>query len=559
MTGTKQWWLPWVFFTGIGTLIVFPWFLAPGFLFLLDFVWAPTLQPPLNAWQAGHVSSWPWLWFWWALSQMIETSAVQKLAFALPWLLAGVSMYHLAAWIVTAYTKSTSLVRTLAALGAAMFYLVNPFVFTRAVMGQAYLLLAYALVPWALLAWLIFLERPAVKVGLGAGAAAAAVMLTNAHHMILLPLLLLFFIRRPQRGEFRAWLVCLAPIITLVLLTLLAQRAASTGTATFDPQGPWARALQAPHSGNVLLDTLTLTATWKLDLPFLFPYESLAGFTAATLGLLIVMLTSIVYACRQPVGRLLQYRLVALILVSSLLAIGVAHPTTSSVAAWLYQHLPGWIGLRDSAKFLSLIAVAEAMLLPLGISAVAAGTRRYLSDSVAAIVAVFPLLTTLYLGSAMVVGFDTQIYPLPYPESWYGWNEKLSGIENSPRMLFLPWHQYLPFTFTADRTVINPAPDFFSNAIVIAGDNSEVGGQASRPFIYSESTRPLSGRLEAILAEAPQRTDFGWRLAAEHIRYVALATDTWDTNRYRYLYRQRDLTLVFEGPELVVWENRAVP
>lgn len=557
---TKRWWLPWMFFTGAGTLIVYPWFLEPGFLFLLDFVWTPQLARPLPPWEVGHVSSLPWHWLWWILAQVIETSIVQKGAFALPWLLAGVSMYHLISWVVSRYTQLTQLAATLTALSAGIFYLTNPFIFTRAVMGQHYLLLAYALTPWALLAWLMFLRHPTVKLGLIASLTVTVVMLTNAHHLILLPLLLLCFIRRPQWEELQAWLIFLVPIGTLALLTILAQKTAPISTTTFNPLGPWARALQAPHSGNVLLDTVTLTATWKTDLPYLFSYESLPGFMAVAIALLAIMLLGALYYYRQQPSVSFTNRLLILVVFSILLVIGVAHSTTEPIAAWLYQSIPGWMGFRDSAKFLSLLAVGEAILLALGMAAIATTVSHHYRVRHAALVATaILLLVVLYFSSPSLAGLGQQIYPTTYPHSWYAWNEQLSTLDNKPRALFLPWHQYLPFAFTADRTVVNPTQNFFTGADIIAGDNSEVGGTAGRPFIYSESERPLSQRLEAILIDAPKRVDVGNRLAGEHIRYVMLAIDTWDANEYHYLYQQPELELVFESSELVVWENSALP
>lgn len=114
---------------------------------------------------------------------------------------------------------------------------------------------------------------------------------------------------------------------------------------------------------------------------------------------------------------------------------------------------------------------------------------------------------------------------------------------------------YLPFEFTAERTVVNPAPGFFTSTEIISGDNSEVGGSFGRPFIATESTRPMSRQIEQILAAAPARRDIGQRLATENIHYIMLATDTPDATQYDYLYLQHDLRLVFEKPDLVVWEN----
>lgn len=557
MTWVKSWWMPWVFFVSLGALIVYPWFNEPGFLFLLDFVWSPELPKPLPPAQVGHFSSLPWQWLWWFLTQALDTTLVQKIAFSLPWLLAGLTMYHLTSWALTQYTDSPKRITTLAALGAGIFYLTNSFVFTRATMGQYYLLLAYAITPWALLAWFKFLKTTTVRTGFIAGLATTAVMLTNAHHLILMPLLLLFFMNWPQLAKWRAWLGFLTPLTVLAVTTLIFLPMASSGVTSLNPIGPWARALQAPHTGHIFLDALTLTATWKIDLPYEFPYESLSGFMLGMLILLSIMLAGILYHIRQRPITFLTPRLVILAAVSIGLAVGVAHPSIEPFAAWLYENIPGWLGFRDSAKFLSWLALSESMLLALGLTAIA---QQYYQHRRAVLLATLTtILITLYLGSPTFFGLRKQISPSLYPSSWNALNEQLSTPDNKPRALWLPWHQYMPFDFTSDRTITNPAPDFFTNAEILSGDNSEVGGTANRPFIYSESNRPLSQRLETILADAPTRPDIGSRLAKERIKYVILITTTWDSDKYRYLWRQSDLELVFEEDGIVAWSNKLLP
>lgn len=172
--------------------------------------------------------------------------------------------------------------------------------------------------------------------------------------------------------------------------------------------------------------------------------------------------------------------------------------------------------------------------------------------------AIAALLLTIYAATPAKSGFSQQIYPLIYPASWYEWNEAMTIAPRPARALFLPWHKYLPFAFTADRTVANPAPDFFTNSEIISGDNSEVGGSRGRPFIYSESKQPQSARLEDILTDALTRVDLANRLAEEKIEYVILATDTLDADKYYYLYQQSNLQPVFHSPDLVVWKNTAL-
>lgn len=547
-----------MWFFGLTGLVVYPWFREPGFLFLLDFVWPPALPWPLDHGFWGHISSLPWAMCWWWLAQVLPTAVVQKIAFALPLFLGGVAATALVQWLL----KRIGITAILPALAAGTFYILNPFAVTRVVMGQSYLLLAYALTPWAILAWLRFVAKPSVTAGLAAGVAISAVILTNAHHLILAPFLIIFLLPWPRQSKIyspRTVLAVLTPLGALGLATMLAHQASSAAYLAFQPLGPWARAVQAPFTGSLVMDVLTLTATWKLDLLFLFPHEILPGAVLAG-PLLLIMGVGIVAAWRHPTLGWLVRRLVLLSLACVLLTIGVAHPLTEPLAAWLYEHVPFWLGLRDSGKFMSLLAVSETILLGLGLAVI----PRLIAPARHA-----PLLKTMFRllppGLAVIImaaliwpaqsGFGGQIAPRAYPPSWHEWQAQAATYPRPGRTLFLPWHMYLPFEFTDGRTVVNPAPGFFTNTEIISGDNSEVGGTFGRPFIATESARPLSRQIEQILAEAAVQQDMGRRLAAENIHFVMLATDTVDVTQYQYLYQQPDLRLVFERPELVVWEN----
>ena len=94
---------------------------------------------------------------------------------------------------------------------------------------------------------------------------------------------------------------------------------------------------------------------------------------------------------------------------------------------------------------------------------------------------------------------------------------------------------------------------------MIVGDNSEVGGWYGTPYIHSESTSPLSHAIENILQQAPAAKNIGERLAVDHIQYLMLSRDASNAATYDYLWKQSDLQLFFERPDMVVWRNMALP
>lgn len=541
-----------VFFVLLTAAVVLPWFLQPGYLFLLDYVWPPSLPAPQL--QSGFITSLPHEWTFWLASQIIPTQTVQKVVFALPIFLAGLSASHLISWILI---KENSRVRPLLiSLIAGTFYALNPFVVSRVFMGQVYFLLGYALVPWAVLATLQFLNSPTMWRGLMAGLSVVGVMVSNAHHIILLPLALMpLFIGSIANHRFlaRRISILIAPIALFAALFFSVRAVSNTVPSLFDLRGPWARLLQAPFSGNLWLDILALTAYWKTDLLFAFSYELLPYFSLFVIALTILMGVGIWHLWQQRTAySWLVWQLLGIAAMSIFLAGGVSHPFSEPVAGWVYRHVPFWIGMRDSAKFIANLALVEAVLLGVGITALTQTipAKRVVSGTL--------LFLMLWFVSPAYGGFNGQVLPAEYPASWQQWNNKLIECEPKPTMLVLPWHMYPAISWLEYRPIINPAAHFFTGAEVIVGDNSEVGGIGKSLFVFSESQQPFSKKIEAILTEKDGIENLGSLLAADDITYIALLADAVDAKTYQFLYTQEDLQVVFESPELVIWENTAL-
>jgi hypothetical protein len=538
-----------VFFGLLTSAVVGPWFLIPGHLFLLDFVWPQTLPTPQPS--NGFTTSLPYDWMFWGMTQLMPVDLVQKIIFTLPLLLAGLSAAHLVGWIIKKDNGEPG--PLLALLVAGAFYALNSFVTIRIFMGHFNLLMGYALAPWAVLATLKFREKPTIRRGLLAGLMILIVMVSDAHHIILLSLIIgpLFIVpRRPKWRHVWAAGAFAAPIVVLAVVFWIG-RASSTFLSVYDPQGPWARLLQAPASGNLWLDIVTLTAHWKTDLLFAFPYDFLSFFPYMMIVFLVLIGIGVWYLWWRRSSDWLVWQLLVVAAVSIFLAGGVAHSFSEPVAAWLYRHVPLWIGMRDSAKFIGNVALIEAIFLGVGMA--------WLNHAILSKVTRFIIfIITLWFVSPAFGGFAGQVLPVSYPYSWEQWNDELAEHESGTKMLVLPWHMYPALDWLESRPIINPAANFFTAIEAIVGDNNEVGGLGGSVVIYSESNRPFSKKIESILGERKAIKKFGEAMAPESIGYVALLADASDAEKYRWLYKQADLKLVFESPELVVWANTAL-
>lgn len=543
--------------------VVLPWFAQGGYLFLLDYVWPPHLPLPTGQLHQGYITSLPYEWLFWLAAQYLPTDFVQKAVFSIPLLLAGLSCSYLTSFVLQRENqRGASLVSSLI---AGAFYALNTFVVNRVFMGQIYLLYGYALMPWAVLATLRFIQAPRPSSGLVAGASLVAVMVSSAHHIILLPLAILpLFLRAGiyTRAHLKRLLIALIPVIVFLSLFAAVLFSKHPSTSSVSLEGPWARLLQAPFSGEIVLDVLALTANWKTDLVFAFPHEVLPHFTWLITTLAAVMLLGLAYLWRRQSlynGLLIQLLIIAAI--SIFLAAGLSHPLSAPLSGWLYKHVPFWVSMRDSGKFMTNLALVESVMLGIGTFALVKKIPAlpdwfdFLRRHTFALVLV---IVTIIFVSPAYGGFGGQVVSTNYPESWHEWDEMVPPQTPKPVMLVLPWHMYPTLEFLESRPIINPTANFFTNLVTIVGDNSEVGGIGQSRYIFSESQRPFSKKIEGILRERRHVDNLGETLAADNVSYVGLLADTTDAGQYEFLRNQEDLQLVFESPELVVWKNKSI-
>ncbi len=97
----------------------------------------------------------------------------------------------------------------------------------------------------------------------------------------------------------------------------------------------------------------------------------------------------------------------------------------------------------------------------------------------------------------------------------------------------------MPFSFSDDRTVVNPAPSFFRHTYVISSQNSEVD-QPDTTFATENLLRQ--------------------RLSQGDIEYVVVAVDTTDGQQFtNYMWQQPGYRLVLNSEELLVWRKTNTP
>jgi len=455
-------------------------------------------------------------------------------------------------------------------LVAGTLYAVNPFVYVRLLAGHWWLLLGYAVLPLAVVA----VDDALAARGTGRRAAGwTTLAVAFDPHVAVLAAVVFASVggaRLWRSGSRRRVAGRLGRVGGLTLLLngywlLPAIGTLGAGTSKVSAIGGLdlvAFSARGTLAGNVPLSVAMLFGFWRRGarLP-----TSLVPLPAVLVGFGLVLFLALTGLSRDR-RRPLSVGLAVAGLVGFVLALGVSVPATAPLFRFLVRHVPLFGGMRDSQKFVSLLALADALLGGVGADALLDGWRRWWTDrgsgarpasprrpswrrsepALSALLVAGLLVGPLLLTWPMLGGLSGQLTTTHYPDGWAAANQHLVDDPGQYRVLFLPWHQYLAFPWT-HGVVATPADAYFQRPVVRSHDIDLAG-------IGSQATSPTNARVVAILAAPGPRA--GDDLAALGIKYVAVAR-TADYRQYDALVANPDLVPVVSTPALVLYRNRA--
>ncbi|MEV0307628.1 uncharacterized protein DUF3367 [Nonomuraea fuscirosea] len=426
-------------------------------------------------------------------------------------------------------------------LVAGAFYVWNPYVAERLLIGQWALLLGYAGLPWVVRA--VWAGRRVALAMLPAAVGGFAAMTVTAITSVPVALSRWRVGARDQakppdhagpraqdqagRSEGRWWgVVRVVGVLALFSLPWLVPTALRPHGIAGDPVGVDAFAARADTPFGAVGSLLSLGGIWNR---YAVPpgYESVVGAVARlalTLAGVVAFLRS-----RAP------YRTGLAVAAGAGLAVacaGVSEPGREAFK-WLVQVWGGFAVFRDAQQFVAPLALAAA----LGLGALAQSVAQPMTGSVAGPVAgpvagsavgrrawtVALVLVPLAVLPTMAWGSLGRLGSVSYPASWTAAREIIRRDPAPGDVLVLPFESYRQFPWNGGRAVLDPAQRFFATPgrRVVSGDAVRVGGLVVR------SEDPRAREVERVL-EGPSPD-----LAAAGFRYVIVDAGTLE-ERHRF-------------------------
>jgi hypothetical protein len=452
---------------------------------------------------------------------------------------------------------------------ASIVFVVNPFVFGRLHYGQLFLLAGYALLPWVAIRLRQLLQHPGAIAGLLLAISVALVGVVSTHLVLVVgvlaaALMLTHVVEASNRLDYVRRVgpsILVAFGATLIATSYwvgplvwgrgsIANAVAGISTADLRTFG----AVPDPQLGLVP-NLLGLYGFWAENTGVFTSMKTFAPFWPLILAVLLA-LTAIgaAWALKQRRDQLGAW--VAGLLIAAgialVLEMGVSSPVTRELVTWLDTTFPVYRGMRDAGKWAALLALVYSQLIALGTAAILGWIRtrpmpKVRSEWIGSAAIGVLLALPLFYGNGLLFGMHGEIKPSQYPAGWYAADRMLLSDSHPGRTLFLPWHEYMSWSFVRNQNnvVCCPAPTFFSTP-VLADTNPELPGGA-----------PPSDPDQVAVSELVRMGDQGhWAkvLAGHDIKYVLLAREV-DWKFYDFLNRQPDITLVTDYGSIVVYRN----
>lgn len=215
----------------------------------------------------------------------------------------------------------------------------------------------------------------------------------------------------------------------------------------------------------------------------------------------------------DPFGK----ALIVIWCIAYVLALGVASPITKSLVMIMYEHVPYYMGLRESHKWVVVMLLAYAYMGAWGIKILFKST---LCKNWRMEIGLLCVLLPVVFSFSMIRGMHEHVVPYVFPHEWNDMRNYIMIQHQDDKTLFLPWHAYIPVSF-ADKVIINPAKSYFGQHL-ITGNNVEFGK------VENNFTDPLSQMIEYHIDQKDDPMIFMKDLCAVDINTAVIArVDDW--------------------------------
>lgn len=145
--------------------------------------------------------------------------------------------------------------------------------------------------------------------------------------------------------------------------------------------------------------------------------------------------------------------------IAYLLSLGIGEPITRSIINSL-MNLPGFVGMRETGKFIGLLAIFVAIFAPI---AVAYRTTTQKTQTISLFAITIAIIISM---NGLLLGARGQLKPYDYPSSYIEIKDDIDRIDT--KILVLPRAGYLDLKFAGNSYAANPSRVNYGNKLDIS-------------------------------------------------------------------------------------------
>jgi len=539
-----------VYFAVLSIAVWTPSLFQNGYVLLGDMVFTPAMHPPVSLLGPVHGTMDVTLVYnlAWLVSRVIGAVLLQKAILFLLAFLPGYLMY-----------RNVPATRQWARIFAGTIYAINPFVYTRMVMGQWGFLLGYALLPVVLASTLKTARGPTARrfaiTALWLAATAALSLHAGALALMVAVAIIVFEIaRRPRAAR-----TVLAGLVVLVMFLLLSSFWLLPAVDGGGPGSTMTKAdlklfeTRSTSRAGTALSVAGLYGYWKTQIDGLMPRRYIPLWPAFGILMAAFCLYGLFRYRSEPGRGPVLLALATLAVIAFFLSLGARAPVTGGLFSFLFDHVTAFRLFREPQKFVALIVLAYAVLGAAGLDRVL--SRRHQNKRPRAparrgrnVIPVVLLALICLYSFRMFGGLWGQAKAVSYPKSWSSAQEYLQKDNGDWYALYLPSYWYMRYDFTrSDYTITDPMPLYFKNRSLPLS-SIEVGP------VRLDGTE-LDGYVQAALNSGRDNGNMGAMLAPLNVKYVLMSLNDASI-LFKYVERQRDLEIVGRWKDLVLLRNK---
>jgi hypothetical protein len=548
---------PILFYLAAGLPVLLP-LLTPGYILVLDMVFAPHIPMPQEL-----INTYPFYALLHFLNVLIPAWVIQKILVLSIFTGAGMGAFTLMRSLEPKDQDKISVKSwLLASYVAGVFYIYNPFVYTRLMAGQYLVLIGYALLPFFAQAIWAFAHKPTRKNSFWVIGLTTAIAVTSIHTLVVAIILAIVALAvscfsyeaRTQWRRLAAYSLAILGVVTLLnsfwLIPVATGTSSLSNTALSFSSEDLAAFATVPGDLGTIGNLLALQGFWGDEKNlYLLPQDLYSWWLLPLILLWTLSIVGAVWGWRHQRSLFVMFTIGGVI--GLVLASGTSGTIFTPLNQWLADHIPLFAGYREPQKATMLIALAYAYFIACGSFTLVRRCKQHKERLVATSACVLLVVACVPM---FIWGGRGQLRAQDYPHDWYIANQTLNAQRHpGDKALFLPWHLYQPFTFSSG-TVATPAEAFF-DIPVISSKDPELDGAS--PYKNDTMIKKMSELLrEATEGQARPRQAAQIRLSEQllshGIRYI-LVSKNYDYKMYDFLGNTQGTAVISDSPTLTIY------